>query len=40
MSGPSEAVLRLVYGRNRPQDGVTARDGITLDDLRALFPGY
>ncbi|MFB7285937.1 maleylpyruvate isomerase N-terminal domain-containing protein [Actinacidiphila glaucinigra] len=40
VSGPSEAVLRLVYGRNRPQDGVTVRDGITLDDLRALFPGF
>ncbi|MFF7215111.1 maleylpyruvate isomerase N-terminal domain-containing protein [Streptomyces sp. NPDC008238] len=40
VSGPAEAVLRLVYGRNRPEDGVTARDGVTLDDLRALFPGY
>ncbi|MFD8074976.1 maleylpyruvate isomerase N-terminal domain-containing protein [Streptomyces sp. NPDC059718] len=40
VSGPSEAVLRLVYGRNRPRDAVTARDGVTLDDLRALFPGY
>ncbi|WUD77850.1 maleylpyruvate isomerase N-terminal domain-containing protein [Streptomyces sp. NBC_00510] len=40
VSGPSEAVLRLVYGRNHPRDAVTARDGVTLDDLRALFPGY
>lgn len=40
VSGSAEAVLRLVYGRNRPQDGVSARDGVTLDDLRALFPGY
>ncbi|MGI5248038.1 maleylpyruvate isomerase N-terminal domain-containing protein [Actinacidiphila glaucinigra] len=40
VSGPAEAVLRLVYGRNRPEDGVSARDGVTLDDLHALFPGY
>jgi uncharacterized protein (TIGR03083 family) len=40
LAGPAEAVLRLVYGRNRPQDGVTARGGIALDDVRALFPGY
>ncbi|MEU4094229.1 maleylpyruvate isomerase family mycothiol-dependent enzyme [Streptomyces sp. NPDC026673] len=40
VSGPAEAVLRLVYGRNRPRDAVTARGAVTLDDLRALFPGF
>ncbi|MYX33292.1 MULTISPECIES: hypothetical protein [unclassified Streptomyces] len=29
----------LVYGRDRPEDGVSARGGVTLDDLHALFPG-
>ncbi|WP_405592309.1 maleylpyruvate isomerase family mycothiol-dependent enzyme [Streptomyces sp. NBC_01092] len=40
LTGPAESVLRLVYGRNRPQDPVTATGSITLDDLRALFPGF
>ncbi|WP_030179923.1 maleylpyruvate isomerase family mycothiol-dependent enzyme [Streptomyces sp. NRRL S-813] len=40
VSGAAEAVLRLVYGRNRPQDGVTVSGAATLDDLRSLFPGY
>ncbi|WP_329128603.1 maleylpyruvate isomerase N-terminal domain-containing protein [Streptomyces sp. NBC_01476] len=40
LTGPAESVLRLFYGRNRPQDPVTATGSITLDDLRALFPGY
>lgn len=39
LTGPAESVLRLVYGRNRRQDPVTATGSITLDDLRALFPG-
>jgi hypothetical protein len=38
--GPAEAVLRLVYGRNRAEDDVTAAGAITMDDLRSLFPGY
>jgi uncharacterized protein (TIGR03083 family) len=40
ISGPAEAVLRLVYGRNRPPDQVDVSGPITLDDLRELFPGY
>jgi uncharacterized protein (TIGR03083 family) len=40
VSGPAEAVLRLVYGRNRPEDAVTVTGAATLDDLRALFPGF
>lgn len=40
ITGSAEAMLRLVYGRNRPQDGITATGMITLDDLRSLFPGY
>ncbi|MEV0055928.1 maleylpyruvate isomerase family mycothiol-dependent enzyme [Saccharopolyspora shandongensis] len=38
--GTAEAVLRLVYGRNRTEDGVTADGAATVDDLRSLFPGY
>jgi uncharacterized protein (TIGR03083 family) len=38
--GSAEAVLRLVYGRNRTEDGVTAAGAVNVDDLRALFPGY
>lgn len=41
VTGTAEALLRLVYGRNRPEvDGVTATGAVTLRDLRALFPGY
>jgi len=44
VTGPTEALLRLVYGRNRPErDGVTVVAGtgsVTLEDLRALFPGF
>lgn len=41
VAGPAEAVLRLVYGRNRPEkDGVTTTGAVTLEDLRSLFPGY
>ena len=40
LTGPAESVLRLVYGRNRPQDPLTATGSITLDDLRSLFPGF
>jgi hypothetical protein len=38
--GAAEAVLRLVYGRNRPGDDITASGAVTLDDLRSLLPGY
>jgi uncharacterized protein (TIGR03083 family) len=38
--GSAETVLRLVYGRNRAEDGVTAAGAVTVDDLRSLFPGY
>ncbi|MGC5022777.1 maleylpyruvate isomerase N-terminal domain-containing protein [Micromonospora sp. DT47] len=40
LSGTAEAVLRLVYGRNRPDDGIRVSGAVTLDDLRSLFPGY
>jgi uncharacterized protein (TIGR03083 family) len=41
VTGTSEAILRLVYGRNRPErDRVIATGPVTLEDLRALFPGY
>lgn len=35
----SEAILRLMYGRNRPQrDSVTATGPFTLEHFRAFFP--
>lgn len=40
VSGSAEAVLRLVYGRNRLEDGVASTGAITLQDLRSLFPGF
>ncbi|MCU1679909.1 MAG: maleylpyruvate isomerase family mycothiol-dependent enzyme [Amycolatopsis sp.] len=40
VQGSAEAVLRLVYGRNRVEDGVAATGGVTVDDVRSLFPGY
>nr|WP_168500167.1 maleylpyruvate isomerase family mycothiol-dependent enzyme [Streptomyces sp. RLB1-33]QIY76049.1 maleylpyruvate isomerase family mycothiol-dependent enzyme [Streptomyces sp. RLB1-33] len=40
LTGPAESALRLVYGRNRLQDPLTATGSITLDDLRTLFPGF
>lgn len=40
IAGPSETVLRLVYGRNRPVDEVEVSGPIALDDYRALFPGF
>ena len=41
LSLPSEALLRLVYGRLDPahSQGVTS-DGVGLDELRPLFPGF
>lgn len=38
--GSAEAVLRLVYGRLRAVDEITAEGTVTIDDLQALFPGY
>jgi uncharacterized protein (TIGR03083 family) len=40
--GPAEAFVRLVNGRLKaPYDkGVTVEGGITLDDLRRVFPGF
>jgi uncharacterized protein (TIGR03083 family) len=41
VAGPAEAVLRLVYGRSRPEDGISVTGDISLDvDLRRLFPGF
>jgi uncharacterized protein (TIGR03083 family) len=41
LTGTADAVLRLVYGRNRPDsDGITTSGRATLTDLRSLFPGY
>jgi hypothetical protein len=40
VSGSAETVLRLVYGRNRPEDAITVTGAVTVDDLRALFPGF
>jgi uncharacterized protein (TIGR03083 family) len=41
VTGTADAVLRLVYGRHRPgADAVTAVGQLTVDDLRALFPGF
>lgn len=40
--GPAEAFVRLVSGRLKaPYDaGVTVEGGVTLDDLRRVFPGF
>jgi uncharacterized protein (TIGR03083 family) len=40
--GPQEAVVRLLTGRLRPpyDAGVSVSGNVTLDDLRAVFPGY
>jgi uncharacterized protein (TIGR03083 family) len=41
LTGTSEALLRLVYGRYRPGiDKLETSGGIHLDDLIALFPGF
>lgn len=40
---PAEALLRLVYGRLDPQHTPSVEltgEGVTLDDLRAVFPGF
>ncbi|GHH88477.1 hypothetical protein GCM10018793_68280 [Streptomyces sulfonofaciens] len=40
VTGTAEAVLRLVYGRNRLEDDVRVSGALALDDLRSLFPGF
>jgi uncharacterized protein (TIGR03083 family) len=42
LTGDTEALIRLVYGRNRPERdaSLTAAGPVTLEDLRTLFPGY
>ncbi|MEV4813184.1 maleylpyruvate isomerase family mycothiol-dependent enzyme [Micromonospora avicenniae] len=40
VTGSAEALLRLIYGRNRPEDGVGVTGEVVLDDLRQLFPGF
>lgn len=42
-TGSLEAALRLVYGRLRPEHtpaGVEVTGNVTLDQLRAVFPGF
>ena len=41
--GPVESVVRLLAGRLAPEHtpaGVTVTGNVTLDELRAAFPGY
>ena len=41
MALPAEALLRLAYGRLDPAHTPAMQlDGVSLDDLRALFPGF
>jgi uncharacterized protein (TIGR03083 family) len=40
VSGTAEAVLRLVYGRNQDEDGVSVTGSVSLQDMRSLFPGF
>ncbi len=43
VSGPAEAILRLIAGRLTPEHTpaeVEATGAVTLDDLRRVFPGY
>ena len=38
---PAETFLRMLAGRLRAADGLELEaDGVTVEDLRALFPGY
>ncbi|MEU8238222.1 maleylpyruvate isomerase family mycothiol-dependent enzyme [Actinoplanes missouriensis] len=42
-TGSLEAALRLIYGRLTPRhtpESVTVSGNVTLDDLRAVFPGF
>lgn len=40
VTSTADAALRLIYGRHRPKDDITASGAMSLDDLTALFPGY
>ncbi|MEW1685492.1 maleylpyruvate isomerase family mycothiol-dependent enzyme [Streptomyces sp. NPDC093594] len=41
LTGTTEAVLRLVYGRYRPgADALETEGRVGIEDLRALFPGF
>jgi len=41
LTGTTEALVRLIYGRNRPGlDGLSASGSVDVNELRALFPGY
>lgn len=41
LTGPTEQLLRLVYGRHRADhDALDATGPVTLADLRRLFPGF
>ncbi len=42
LTGPQGAVVRLLSGRLTPEhsDGVSVEGDVSLDDLRAVFPGY
>jgi uncharacterized protein (TIGR03083 family) len=40
VSGPADSLLRLVYGRHRPDDSVEVSGAVPLKELIALFPGY
>ena len=37
---PAEAFVRLVYGRLDDEADVTSADGVTVPELRAVFPGF
>jgi hypothetical protein len=38
---PAEAFIRLLYGRLDPDHSpLVETEGITLDELRAIFPGF
>jgi uncharacterized protein (TIGR03083 family) len=37
---PAEALIRLVYGRLDNEADVTAADGVTVPELRVVFPGF
>ncbi|MBB2946667.1 uncharacterized protein (TIGR03083 family) [Actinoplanes lutulentus] len=42
-NGPLESALRLLYGRLNPEytpDDLTVTGNVTLDELRATFPGF
>jgi uncharacterized protein (TIGR03083 family) len=40
ITATTDALLRLVYGRNRPGDPIAVTGGVPLADLTRLFPGF